>query len=96
VITIGPKALTLTSEQVEQWEQQWGARTETFDLAGGAGKTWTKVEQEAGANGTRQLTQEEPEPQTIYRVAVEAGAPLLVKVGSRYGSTKTDPSRIRR
>ncbi len=95
-ITIGPKALTLTSEQVQQWEQQWGARTETFDLSGGAGKTWTKAEQEAGADGTRQLTQEDPEPQTIYRVAVKAGAPLLVKVGFRYGRTKPAARKIRR
>ena len=92
-ITIGPKALTLTNEQVEQWEQQWGARTETFDLAGGAGKTWTKAEQEAGADGTRQLTQEDPEPQTIYTVAVKPGAPLLVKVGLRYGRAKTAPRK---
>ena len=94
-ITIGPKALTLTNEQVQQWEQQWGARTETFDLAGGAGKTWTLAEQEAGANGTRQLTQEDPEPQTIYRVAVKPGAPLLVKVGLRYGKTKTAQRKTR-
>ena len=95
-ITIGPKALTLTNEQVQQWEQQWGARTESFDLAGGAGKTWTVAEQEAGANGTRQLTQEDPEPQTIYRVAVKPGAPLLVKVGLRYGKTKTAARKIKR
>ena len=95
-ITIGPKAITLTSEQVEQWEQQWGARTETFDLAGGAGKTWTKAEQEAGANGTRQLTQEDPEPQTIYRVATKPGTPLLVKVGLRYGKAKTAARKARR
>jgi hypothetical protein len=95
-ITIGPKALTLTSEQVGQWEQQWGARTETFDLTGGAGKAWTKAEQEAGANSTRHLTQEDPEPQTIYRVAVKPGAPLLVKVGLRYGRTKTSAPRIKR
>ena len=87
-VTIGPQALKLTNEQIQQWEQQWGARTEMFDLAGGAGKTWTKAEQEAGANGTRQLTQEDPEPQTIYRVAVKPGTPLLVKVGLRYGNAK--------
>jgi hypothetical protein len=95
-ITIGPKALTLSNEQVEQWEREWGARTEIFDLSGGAGKNWTKAEQEAGANGTRQLTQEEPEPQTIYRVGVKAGAPLLVKVGLRYGRAKTAPRKTRR
>ena len=92
-LTIGPKALPLTNEQVQQWEQQWGAQTETLDLAGGAGKTWTKAEQEAGASGMRYLTQEDPEPQTIYRVAVKAGAPLLVKVGLRYSRTKSIPRK---
>ncbi len=87
-ITIGAKALTLTNAQVEQWERQWGAQTETLELAGGAGKTWTKAEQEAGASGLRYLTQEDPEPQTIYRVAVKPGAPLLVKIGLRYGRAK--------
>ena len=88
-ITIGAKALTLSHEQVVQWEQQWGAQTETLDLAGGAGKAWTKAEQEAGASGLRYLTQEDPEPQTIYRVAVKPGTPLLVKVGLRYGRAKS-------
>jgi hypothetical protein len=95
-ITIGAKALALTREQVQQWEQQWGARTETLDLAGGAGRTWTRAEQEAGTDGTRQLTQEDPEPQTIYRVAVKPGAPLLVRVGLRYGTSKTAPRKISR
>jgi hypothetical protein len=95
-INIGPKALPLTSQQVQQWEQKWGARTETFDLSGGAGKTWTKAEQEAGANGTRQLTQEDPEPQTIYQVAVKPGAPLLIKVGLPYRKARIAPHKIRR
>lgn len=86
-ITIGNQVLKLTVEQVQQWEQQWSAQSETFDLTGGAGKTWTKAEQEAGASGTRYLTQQDPEPQTIYRVAVKPGAPLLVNVGLRYSKT---------
>jgi hypothetical protein len=95
-VTIGPKALTLTREQVEQWEQQWGARTETFDLVGGAGKAWTRAEQEAGASRGRQLTQEDPEPQTIYRATINPGAPLLVKVGLRYGGMKGAPRKTGR
>lgn len=94
-IVIGDKPLKLTVEQVQQWEQQWGAQSETFDLAGGAGKTWTKAEQEAGASSTRYLTQQDPEPQTIYRVAAKPGAPLLVKVGLRYGKTNTAARRNR-
>ncbi|MGE0886451.1 MAG: DUF4384 domain-containing protein [Blastocatellales bacterium] len=83
-ITIGEKPLVLSPEQVANWEQSWGARVEKFEMADGAGKAWTQAEKEAGASATRQLTQEEPLPQTIYRVAVKPGSPVLVKVGLRY------------
>ncbi|MEK7833495.1 MAG: DUF4384 domain-containing protein, partial [Acidobacteriota bacterium] len=59
-ITIGEKPLVLTAEQLAKWEQIWGARVERFEMADGAGKAWTKAEKEAGANATRQLTQEDP------------------------------------
>jgi len=87
-VTIGNKPLPLSNERIAQWEKQWGATTEKFELTGGAGKTWTKAEQEAGANATRQLTQDDPGPQTIYRVAVKPGSPLLVNVGLRYGRSR--------
>ena len=83
-ITIGEKPLVLTAEQVSKWEQTWGAKVERFEMADGVGKAWTKAEKEAGASGTRQLTQDEPGPQTIYRVVVKPGSPVLVKVGLRY------------
>ncbi len=83
-ITIGANALKLSPETVMQWEKQWGAQTQKFEMNDGVGKIWTKAEQEAGANSTRQLTQEEPAPQTIYRVAVKPGSPILVKVKMRY------------
>ncbi|MFN0123355.1 MAG: DUF4384 domain-containing protein [Blastocatellia bacterium] len=83
-VTIGEKSLRLTNEQVAQWEKTWGARVERFEMADGAGKSWTKAEQEAGANATRQLTQDDPGPQTVYRVATNPDAPLLVRVGLRY------------
>lgn len=95
-LEIGAQALQLSANQVRQWEQQWGAQTETFEMAGGAGKTWTKAEQEAGASGTRQLTQEEPGPQTIYRVAVKPDVPLLVKVGLRYGKRNATVGKAKR
>ncbi len=83
-ITIGEKPLVLTADQVAQWEKTWGARVEKFEMADGAGKSWTEVEKEAGANATRQLTQDDPAPQTIYRVAVKPGSTVLVNVGLRY------------
>ncbi len=95
-ITIGDNPLALSSQQVAQWENQWGALTEKFEMAGGSGKSWTQAEQEAGANGTRTLTQEDPGPQTIYRVAAKPGAPLLVNVGLRYSRTESKTRRSNR
>lgn len=84
-ISIGPKALKLSNEQVAQWEKNWGTRVERFEMVNGQGKGWTRAEQEAGADATRALTQDDPGPQTIYRVAVKPGSPILVNVGLRYG-----------
>jgi len=86
-LAIGPKPLALTEEQVANWQKQWGKPVEQLELVGGVGKTWTKAEQQAGADGTRLLTQDDPGPQTIYRVATQAQEPVLVTVGLRYRET---------
>ena len=84
----GAKPLALSAEQVAGWEKQWGSsKFDVFELAGGEGKRWTQAEQQA-AGGTRVLTQEDPAPQTVYRVAAQAGDPLLVRVRLRYQKGK--------
>lgn len=95
-LRIGEQALKLAPALVEQWEKQFGAQAERFELVGGAGRTWTKAEQEAGASATRQLMQDEPGPQTIYRVAAKPGAPLLVKVGLRYSRSSAKANKAGR
>lgn len=83
-ITIGEQPLSLSMDQVAKWEKTWAAAVERFEMTGGVGQSWTRAERDAGADATRQLTQEDPGPQTIYRVAVKADQPILVKVGLRY------------
>lgn len=87
-LEIGKQELKLSNDQLAIWEKTWAAQVEKFEMAGGAGKTWTKAEQEAGANATRQLTQDDPSPQTVYRIAVKPGEPILVKVGLRYAKPR--------
>lgn len=88
-VTIGAKALALSPEQVAAWEKQWGTgKVEAFELSGGAGKAWTAAEQRAAADGSRILTQEDPPPQTVYRVIAARDVPLLVKVHLRYDPAK--------
>ena len=90
-LEIGRMPLNLSKEQVADWEQKWDAPVERFELVDGAGKKWTKEEKAAGADASRLLTQEEPAPQTIYRVAAKPGDPLIVTVQLRYGDSKPAP-----
>ena len=83
-VEVGPKALALSGEQVTNWEKQWGRKVQVFELAGGAGKAWTAAEQEAASGATRLLTQEDPPPQTVYRVEAAKNDPVRVKLRLRY------------
>jgi hypothetical protein len=89
-LQIGPKAQALPAETVARWERQWStAKTDIFELQGGAEKPWSAPEQEAGAGGNRVLSQDDAPPQTIYRVlGARQGAPILVKVQLHYGLAK--------
>jgi hypothetical protein len=85
----GPEAVVLAEAQVAQWEKRWGmARVDRFELSGGAGRTWTRAEQQAGADKTRILTQDDPPPQTVYRVAAGRDEPVMVKVRLRYSRSR--------
>jgi hypothetical protein len=65
---------------VEKWEKEWGAPIEQLELEDGVGKAYTRAEKSAGGNSTKRLTQDDPLPQTIFRVAVKPGKPLVVKL----------------
>jgi hypothetical protein len=60
----------------------------------GAGKAWTKQEKEAGADGTRALTEAEPAPQTLYyRPGVGKKDPVLVTVQLQYARPRPPVKR---
>lgn len=85
-ITIKSGISKLDGELVAQWEKDWSAPVERFEMIGGAGKTRTKAENEAGQAGQRLLTQEDDLPQTLYRVAVKPGHPFLSNVTLKVGN----------
>ncbi len=93
-VQIGENALELSKDQVAQWEKEWGRQSERFELSGGAGRTWTKAEQEAGLDGTRRLSQDDPGPQTIYRI-VGGDGPVLANVELKYGNAGAQKSAAR-
>lgn len=72
------QAQRITREKVEQWLEDWGSTVDIYDAEDGLGIAYS-VEEAAAANSTtRELFQEEPLPQTIYRLKVRADLPFIV------------------
>jgi Domain of unknown function (DUF4384) len=91
-VNVGAEAQVLSSEQVAEWEQKWSGQTQRFEMVGGVGRPWTQAEQEAGLDGTRRLTQDDPGPQTVYRVAGPAGQPFFAQVELGYSAQTAKPT----
>lgn len=79
-VEIQRNAQKLTPAQLVAWEKQWKVDTVRLEQVGTAGQVWTKVEKEAGADGRRKLTQEDPAPQTLYRLKAKPGAAVMVNL----------------
>jgi hypothetical protein len=69
-LPIADKPFQIATGQMRSWEKIWGGESERFEMEGGAGEGWTQQEQQAAAKkGTRQLTRDDPAPQTIYQIS---------------------------
>ena len=77
-LEIGLRAQAVTREKVQKWLDDWGATVDIYDAEDGEGIAYTQAEAKVAATASRSLTQEEPLPQTIYRVKVGEGEPLVV------------------
>lgn len=84
-LTMSP--LVIERAQLETWEKQWGATPTKFEMEGGVGQTMSEQEQIAGLVNS-ELTQNEPVPQTIYRVAIKPEDNLLLTVPLRFTQPK--------
>ncbi len=85
-LRITDRPLKLSKSDIAKWEKAWSNEVERFEMVGGAGMPWSKVEMEASAAvSARVLTQEEPAPQTIYRIAGRNKNTFMVTVPLRYG-----------
>ena len=67
-VTPGAGPLALSRDTVARWEKEAGSTVEQLEMVGGAGRAWSSEEQRAGADATRLLTQQDPPPQTLFRV----------------------------
>lgn len=84
-LPISDKPFQISNVEIAKWEKIWGGQSERFEMEGGAGEAWTKQEQQAAARkGTRQLTRDDPAPQTIYRLATANKTAFLVNVRLSY------------
>jgi hypothetical protein len=81
---LGPRSITLPRPQVESWEKQWGAGPARFEMTDGAGTIMTEKEQAAGVNAATELTQDDPVPQTVYRLTVKAENPIVFSVPMKF------------
>ncbi|HKZ81250.1 MAG TPA: DUF4384 domain-containing protein [Pyrinomonadaceae bacterium] len=83
-LAVGPQPIPLPLAEVLTWQKLWGTQAELFDMVGGAGTAWTQAEKAASlARGGRMLTQDEPGPQNIYRVALHQGNGFMINVPLR-------------
>lgn len=84
-LSISDKPILIPKAELSNWEKMWSGISERFEMDGGAGETWTSAEQQASAHsGSRQLTREDPPPQTIYRVSGVDDKAFLVNVRLNY------------
>jgi glutaredoxin-related protein len=65
---------------VDIMEDKYLRDTTEYEQLGTVGQSYTKAEKAAGSDGTRQLTQTDPFPQTIYRVKAKWSDPMLINV----------------
>jgi hypothetical protein len=68
----------LDAAQVAEWERAWGGAVEQYETKGKAAQAWTLAEKRAGEG--EGLGEDDPLPQTIYRVKPKPGAPAVAHV----------------
>lgn len=84
-LPISDRPLPISNTQLLQWEEMWGGMVERFELKGGAGQVRTRQEQQAASGKrTRQLTRDDPAPQTIYLLAPRNRSAFVIKLKLSY------------
>jgi len=84
-LPLSDKPLRIEPRELSRWEKLWGGVSERYEMEGGVGQAWTQEEQQAAAKKGRQLTREDPVPQTIYRVMAPDRNGMLANLLLKYG-----------
>jgi Domain of unknown function (DUF4384) len=81
-------AITLPKETVEGWEKQWATQATKFEMEGGVGRVMTEREQSAASADAVTLSQDDPVPQTIYRLAIRPEDALVIRLPLKFTPPK--------
>ena len=92
LVTSAPLPLSLTDvelpvspSQLIEWEEKWGGFSQRFELKDGVGQTRTDAEHRAASRKrARELTREDPAPQTIFVVSPRNNDGLLLNLMLSY------------
>jgi hypothetical protein len=85
-LQLSKEPLAISKTQLSEWEEKWGAKADRYEMNGGAGQARTIEEQRAASpTDIRQLTREDPLPQTIYSLVPKNRNALLFNVVLSYG-----------
>lgn len=77
-LAISSEPLRISSGQLLEWNRRWNSWTERFEMDDGPGQSRTIEEQRAASRkGMRQLTRDDPAPQTIYLVTPQSSDGFL-------------------
>lgn len=84
-LPLSTRAIPISKTQLMGWEERWGGEADRLEMNGGAGLARTKVEELAASpTRARQLTREDPMPQTIYSVVPKNTNGLLFNLALSY------------
>ena len=61
-------------------EKKAAASPDRYEMEGGTGTTISVQENKAGADHSTTVTQSDPLPQTLYRVAAKPGTPVMIEI----------------
>ena len=87
-IVLSDDAVPMAAALAVDLESRGAGSVERLELVGGEGRAWSRAEQRAGADATRLLRQDDPPPQTLFRVSVKQRELLAVNLVLAHGKRK--------
>ncbi len=79
-VTIRDQPIALPARQVADWEARGTGTVQRLEMVGGPARACSRAEQRPPADATRLLTQQDPPPQTLFRILVRQPDLIVVNV----------------